>query len=131
MSSIIANSCPSPAPLTSRGVLSSSVRPIDCASRRAGSMVSTTVRRPACAPIRAMAAAVVVLPTPPLPQVTTTRVFGSRTSAAMASSAPVAPEEARGEVLEFTQLDGRVQVRQLDAREVQLVQAVGVLGLHE
>ena len=48
MSSIIASSAPadSSTPATRRGVLSSSVRPIDCASRRAGSMVRTTVRRP-------------------------------------------------------------------------------------
>ena len=39
-------------PLTCRGVLSSSVRPIDWASRRAGSMVSTTVRRPCCSAAR-------------------------------------------------------------------------------
>ena len=42
------------------------------ASRRAGSIVSTIVRRPCSAPYKASAAAVVVLPTPPLPaQITT------------------------------------------------------------
>ena len=55
-------------PATSRGVLSSSVRPIDCASRRAGSMVSTQTVRPCSAARSASAAAVVVLPTPPAPQ---------------------------------------------------------------
>ena len=70
MSSIIASSEPPVAvstPSTRRGVLSSSVRPIDCASRRAGSMVSTTVRRPRSAARSASDAAVVVLPTPPEP----------------------------------------------------------------
>ena len=42
--------------------------PIDCASRRAGSMVSTTTLRPRSAARRASAAEVVVLPTPPEPQ---------------------------------------------------------------
>ena len=85
MSSIIAKSWPPLTPVTSRGVLSSSVSPIDCASRRAGSMVRTTVRRPASAPSTATAAAVVVLPTPPLPQVTITLVLGSRAIRAMSS----------------------------------------------
>ena len=89
MSSIIACSAPPLAastPATGRGVLSSSVRPSDWASRRAGSMVSTTTvpagaRRPA-AP---SAAAVVVLPTPPEPQQTTIRVAGSARSASTSS----------------------------------------------
>ncbi len=44
--------------------------PIDCASRRAGSMVSTTTLRPRSAARSASAADVVVLPTPPEPQQT-------------------------------------------------------------
>ena len=44
--------------------------PIDCASRRAGSMVSTTTLRPCSAARSARAADVVVLPTPPEPQQT-------------------------------------------------------------
>ncbi len=76
MSSIIASSEP-PAdasiPFTGRGVLSSSVRPSDCASRRAGSIVSTQTVRPCSAARSASAAAVVVLPTPPEPQHTTMR----------------------------------------------------------
>jgi hypothetical protein len=88
MSSIIA--CSSPpftplTPLTWRGVLSSSVSPIDCARRRAGSMVNTTVRRPASAARSASAAAVVVLPTPPDPQQTTIRISGSLTTASRSS----------------------------------------------
>ena len=48
--------------------------PRDWASRRAGSMVSTTTLRPASAARRASAAALVVLPTPPAPQTTTIRI---------------------------------------------------------
>src|SRR6478735_2576725 len=44
------------------------------ASRLAGSMVSTTTVRPYSAARKAIAAAVVVLPTPPAPQHTTTRL---------------------------------------------------------
>src|SRR4051794_41022380 len=44
------------------------------ASRLAGSMVSTTTARPYSAARTAIAAAVVVLPTPPAPQHTTTRL---------------------------------------------------------
>ncbi len=48
--------------------------PRACASRLAGSMVNTTTVRPYSAARTAMAAAVVVLPTPPAPQHTTTRL---------------------------------------------------------
>ena len=88
MSSIIACSSPPLAvstPDTSRGVLSSSDRPMDWASRRAGSMVSTTTLRPRSAARSASAAAVVVLPTPPLPQHTTIRVAGSQRTASRSS----------------------------------------------
>ena len=50
--------------------------PIDCASRRAGSMVSTTTLRPRSAARSASAAEVVVLPTPPEPQQTMIPVRG-------------------------------------------------------
>src|SRR5690348_11817763 len=90
MSSIIASSRP-PAdvstPATSRGVLSSRSRPIAWASRRAGSMVSTTTRRPCSAARRPRAAATVVLPTPPAPQHTTIRAAGSARSASTSSGA--------------------------------------------
>ena len=80
MSSIIASRLP-PAleliSLTGRGVLSSSPRPSDWASRRAGSMVSTTTLRPASAARTAEAAEVVVLPTPPEPQQMTILVWRS------------------------------------------------------
>ena len=72
MSSIIASSEPpvpsASTPGTGRGVLSRASMPIDCASRRAGSMVSTTTLRPRSAARSASAAEVVVLPTPPEPQ---------------------------------------------------------------
>src|SRR3954452_16867079 len=149
MSSIIANRLSPFTPFTARGVLSSSVNPIDCASRRAGSIVSTTVRRPASAPSSASAAAVVLFPPPPLPQVTTTRVSGSRTSAAASSGwreASLTPSlrsgggalhpwfarklrsrgaspEPGGEILQFADLDGRVEIRQRDARQRQCVEA--------
>ena len=77
MSSIIASMeppAPASTPATGRGVLSNSVRPSDCASRSAGSMVSTTTRRPASAARNPRAAAVVVLPTPPAPQQTMIRL---------------------------------------------------------
>ena len=81
MSSIIAcSSPPALTPSTEGGVLSSTVRPIDWASRRAGSMVSTTTLRPRSAARSASAAAVVVLPTPPEPQQTMMRVSGSSSS---------------------------------------------------
>ena len=53
------------------------VKPIDWASRRAGSIVRTHTRRPRSAARSASAAAVVVLPTPPEPQQTMIRVAGS------------------------------------------------------
>ena len=65
---------------TGRGVLSSSPRPRDCASRRAGSMVSTTTLRPASAARTASAADVVVLPTPPEPQQMTIWTRGRRSA---------------------------------------------------
>ena len=81
MSSIIACSSPSaPGTSTRRGSLSSSSRPRDCASRRAGSMVRTTTVRPASAAASASAADVVVLPTPPEPQQTMIRVSRSAIS---------------------------------------------------
>ena len=79
-----------------RGVLSSSVRPIDWASRRAGSMVSTHTVRPRSAARSASAAAVVVLPTPPEPQQTMMLVPRSSSSASTSSCrAPRALAPAR------------------------------------
>jgi hypothetical protein len=79
MSSIIAARLPlgsKPSTSTSLGVLPSSRSPSACARRRAGSMVSTTVLRPRSAARTAIAAAVVVLPTPPEPQHTMTWMSG-------------------------------------------------------
>src|SRR5690242_4402782 len=75
MSSIIACSSPdtSGASGTRWGVLPRSLIPSAWASRLAGSMVRTTTVRPYSAARNAIAAAVVVLPTPPAPQQTTTR----------------------------------------------------------
>ncbi len=72
-----------PCPTTARGTLSSSDSPIDCASRRAGSIVSTTTLRPCSAARRPSAADVVVLPTPPEPQHTMIRTSGSASSASV------------------------------------------------
>jgi hypothetical protein len=77
MSSIMACMLPSPVliPATGRGMLSSDVSPIDWASRRAGSTVRTTTCRPRSAARSPIAAAIVVLPTPPDPQQTIMRVL--------------------------------------------------------
>ena len=90
MSSIMACRLPPPSPCpsgsgTGRGVLSSEVRPIDWASRRAGSTVSTTTCLPRSAARSPSAAAVVVLPTPPEPQQTMMRVRGSSSSRSTSS----------------------------------------------
>src|SRR4029077_3385746 len=76
MSSIIACSSPgtSGASGTRCGELPRSLMPSAWASRLAGSIVSTTTVRPYSAARNAIAAAVVVLPTPPAPQHTTTRL---------------------------------------------------------
>src|SRR6185437_9213331 len=88
MSSIMASRVP-PAVAsgsgTGRGVLSRLDRPMDWASRRAGSTVSTTTCRPRSAARRPSAAAVVVLPTPPEPQHTMIRVRGSSSRRSVSS----------------------------------------------
>ena len=81
---------------TGRGVLSSASMPIDCASRRAGSMVSTQTLRPRSAARRARAADVVVLPTPPEPQHTMIRVPGSSSRSSMSSGSAWSPVAASG-----------------------------------
>ena len=138
MSSIIASSEPSPpTPTTGRGVLSSSSMPIDCASRRAGSMVSTTTFRPRSAARSASAADVVVLPTPPEPQQTMMPVSGSSISAFTSSagcawSAPRAGPlegvtgschalvlQAAGQLVEAAHVDAGGQPGQLVRRDAQ------------
>src|SRR6185295_9260333 len=114
---------------------SSSVRPIDWASRRAGSMVSTTVRRPCCSAARSpSAAAVVVLPTPPEPQHTMILVAGfasnastSRRGAAVTSRAYPEPGRSNtgedlGQLIQAGPVHTGVQERQLDQRPAHLGQ---------
>src|ERR1700694_807687 len=57
-----------------------------CASRRAGSIVNATAVRPYSAARSAIAAAVVVLPTPPAPQHTMTRLEVSARIEALSST---------------------------------------------
>src|SRR4051794_129282 len=115
MSSIIASSEPpalASTSATARGVLSSSVSPIDCASRRAGSMVRTHTFRPRSAARSASAAEVVVLPTPPEPQHTMMDEASSRASTSNGFAAVVTTshhalrDEAVGHLVEPTQVDG-------------------------
>src|SRR6266550_684787 len=73
VSSIRAHSSPGQSPSMRLGVSASDSRPRASARRLAGSMVTTTDRRPWRAPSKARTAAVVVLPTPPDPQHTMTR----------------------------------------------------------
>jgi hypothetical protein len=84
VSSIIAHISPVPSgevtPSMREGVLVRPSRPRASARRRAGSIVTTTDRRPARAADMAMTAADVVLPTPPDPQQITTELW-STTSA--------------------------------------------------
>src|SRR6478735_727901 len=157
MSSIIASREPpppfleTPTPGTGRGVLSSASIPMDWASRRAGSMVSTTTLRPRSAARRASAADVVVLPTPPEPQHTmmlrsgsSSRASTSRTSLGswVATSGPmralarllwwvvgfaafISGESFRtqhlGELVEPGQVDAAGQLGQLVRRHVELL----------
>src|SRR6266540_2338949 len=100
MSSIIASRPPGsrssdPLPRTGRGSLESTSRPSAWASRLAGSMVSTQVRRPCCAPRSATAAAVEVLPTPPEPQHTTMLAEPTIASSGEASRAVTAAPRPR------------------------------------
>src|SRR5437879_3212380 len=73
VSSINAHSSPGHSPSMRLGVSESDSRPRASARRLAGSMVTTTDRRPWRAPSSARTAAVVVFPTPPEPQHTMTR----------------------------------------------------------
>src|SRR5918995_920707 len=79
-SSMRAHSSPSNGPSTRRGSLPSSSSPSESASRFAGSMVTTATFRPRSAIPMAIAAAVVVLPTPPEPAQTTIRRPSSSSS---------------------------------------------------
>ena len=70
--------------------------PIDWASRRAGSMVSTTTLRPRSAARSASAADVVVLPTPPDPQHTMMSVAGSSSRASTSRTGEPSVPATRG-----------------------------------
>ena len=75
------------------GSLPSSARPSEFASRRAGSMVTTATFAPSAAAPMPSAADVVVLPTPPEPAHTTTRLpaISSATEVAQPSDSGDAP----------------------------------------
>ncbi len=91
-SSIIAHSSPaSPSTSTRRSSLPSSVRPSELASRRAGSIVSTATFFPRAAMPRAIAAEVVVFPTPPEPAQMQTCLRSSQRS--ITARAPAGPRE--------------------------------------
>ena len=89
VSSISAQSSPGQSPSMRVGVPVRPSRPSASASRLAGSIVTTTARRPARAASSARTAAVVVLPTPPEPQ--HTRMRRSVHELAEQSGSPLAP----------------------------------------
>src|SRR5581483_8794291 len=90
VSSMSAHSSPGQSPSMRVGVLPNAPMPRASASRLAGSTVTTHARRPMRAPSRARAAAIVVLPTPPVPVVTT-----MERSATSARGATVLPARRR------------------------------------
>src|SRR4029453_16865546 len=113
MSSLTASGLPGPPDgpplaLTGRGALESRSRPRAWASRRAGSMVSTQVRRPASAAHSATAAPGGGLPPPPAPQHTTIRaVRASSTSGDTGPGTTAAPaDRAPAERLPFAAARG-------------------------
>src|SRR5262245_42883423 len=147
MSSIIACSSPltSGASGTRCGVLPRSLIPSAWASRLAGSMVSTTTVRPYSAARNAIAAAVVVLPTPPAPQHTTTRLevsvriepmsraggvvlidFSSIGRFACSSDALMG--ERLGEFVQAAEVDSVGYLWQLQPRDVERVELLGAFG---
>ena len=76
---------------TRRGSFSSSCRPSALASRLAGSMVTTATLAPSAAIPSAIAADVVVLPTPPDPPQTHTRLPASRSETLMGAQSRIRP----------------------------------------
>src|SRR5690242_6470003 len=141
MSSIIACSSPdtSGASGTRWGTLPRLLMPSAWASRLAGSIVSTTTVRPYSAARSAIAAAVVVFPTPPAPQHTTTRFALSRriepmsrfTGAVLIICLP-SPHALLGErfcqFVQTPQIDAVGQRGQVQARHLQFDQLLGTLG---
>src|SRR4051812_15293933 len=147
MSSIIACSSPvtSGASGTRWGVLPRLSMPSACASRFAGSIVSTTTVRPYSAARSAMAAAVVVLPTPPAPQHTTTRLevsdrivckssargavlIGALCSSRKRSSPNPLGGKRFGEFVQTSEIDTVADRRQLEPRNVEIVELLGTFG---
>src|SRR5579864_7092003 len=153
MSSIIACRLPPPevsTPSTWRGVLSSEVRPNDWASRRAGSTVSTQACLPRSATRKPIAAAAVVLPTPPEPQQTMILVLRSSMIRSMSSLTgamlcflrsplrrgplarscrPLLPERV-GELVQARQVDPVGDHRQLVVRTGRAQQLIPLPVLH-
>ena len=102
-------------------------------------MVSTTTVRPYSAARSAIAAAVVVLPTPPAPQQTITRFDVSCRIAAMSRAGGVvligllrSPDallgECFGQFVQTSQVDPVGHCRQFKAGDVDLDELFGVLG---
>src|SRR6266508_1833632 len=82
---MVAHSSPGQSPWITRGESVRMSTPRASASRLAGSIVTTTVLRPLRAPSSATAAAIVVLPTPPVPvQMTIWAPATTRSSAVIA-----------------------------------------------
>src|SRR5215472_11424863 len=139
MSSIIACMLPAPPariPFTGRGVLSSEFRPMDCASRLAGSTVRTTTWRPRSAALSPIAAAIVVLPTPPEPQQTMILVrrssmSRSTTSGAALTGRPPRPAARSRCTLVAKGLGELVEGGQVDPVLDQRQRIAGLLGLVE
>src|SRR5207244_717177 len=82
----------------SRASLPSVSRPSELASRRAGSIVITTARRPASAPQSAIDAATVVFPTPPLPAEMTIWCCSTSSRSVTTTSSARAPPLGRGRI---------------------------------
>ena len=110
--------------------------PSACASRLAGSMVSTTTVRPYSAARSAIAAAVVVLPTPPAPQHTTTRLDrvvqdrapGRGRCGVVLISSDSLLGECFGEFVQAAEVDAVGDRGQFEPRHVELVELLGALG---
>ena len=108
--------------------------PSACASRFAGSMVSTTTVRPYSAARSAIAAAVVVLPTPPAPQHTTTRLDVSDRIDAMSRAGGVVLictpwcAERFGQFVEAAEVDAVGDGGQLQPGHLELVELFCALG---
>src|SRR5690242_3349371 len=138
MSNIIACSSPdtSGASGTRWGTLPRLLMPSAWASRLAGSIVSTTTVRPYSAARSAIAAAVVVFPTPPAPQHTTTRLALSRRIDPMSratgavliiclSSPHALLGERFGQFVQTAEIDAVGDCRQVEARDREIGQLLG------